>query len=363
MDFKKSNYKNQSSITYPKGFKVHLVILSTLALIMSCTSKKSSPDVVDTVIFDSLEGEIHQLSRVGQNTDAHFSSMTNKLVFIRDNPKEHKTPQVYEKNMVDKTERRITFNLGENHHPEYHPYKDWIIYSSSADEIIERVDVVPTMKELGLKVPDDGPNADYPQEIYIAAEDGSDNKRITQEKGFDGLATFSKDGEKIYYVKRDSKQSQIYEFNIKSGSKKSIYTEKSKILSLSVSQDYIAWTSKVDDANEKLFVKKIKGNEMIFEGDSKYSFSDVELHSKEPRLLVAANIEDKKNTDIYQIDLNQKCATRISFHGATESNPTFGPGGTSLFYVSNRSKTNQIYATLIRPTLACKPLETESKIE
>jgi Tol biopolymer transport system component len=356
MDFKKPNRKNKSSFSYSKSFKVHLVLFSILSLILSCTSKKTVPEVVETVIFDSLEGEIHQLSKVGQNTEPHFSPATHKLVFIRDNPKEHRTPQIYEKNMVDKTERRITFNLGENHHPQYHPSKAWIIYSSSADEIVEKVDVVPTMAELGLKVPDSSPDADYPQEVYIADESGSDNKRITQDKGFDGLATFSADGEKIYYVKRDKSQSQIMEFNIKTGNKKSIYTEKSKILSLSVSQEFMAWTSKAD-GNEKLFVKKIKGSEMVFQGNDKFSYSDVELHPKEQRLLVASNIEDPKNIDIYQIDFSQKCASRISFHGAEESHPTFGPEGSSLFYVSNRSKTNQIYATLIRPTLTCKPLE------
>jgi Tol biopolymer transport system component len=356
MDYKKSNCKNQSSFAYPKSFKIYLSLFTIIGLVLSCSSKKNRTEVSETVIFDSLEGEIHQLSRLGQNTEPHFSTLTNKLVFIRDNSKEHRTPQIYEKNMVDKTERRLTFNLGENHNPQYHPNKAWIIYSSSADEMIEKVDIVPTLAELGLKVPEMSADPDYPQEIYIAAEDGSENKRITQEKGFDGLATFSKDGEKIYYVKRDKTQSQIFEFNIKSGTKRSIYTEKSKILSLSISQDYMAWTSKTD-GNEKLFVKKLKGNEMLFQGNDKFTYSDVELHPKEPRLLVASNIENLKNTDIYQIDMNQKCSTRISFHGAEESHPTFGPEGSSLFYVSNRSKSNQIYATLIRPTLACKPLE------
>lgn len=259
--------------------------------------------------------------------------------------------------MVDKTEKRISFNLGENHNPQYHPTQSWIIYSSSADEIIEKVDVVPTMRELGLKVPDMSPNSDYPQDIYIAAEDGSDIKRISQEKGFDGLATFSKDGEKIYFVKREKDQSQIYEFHIKLGIKKLILNDKSKIISLSATQDYISWTSKAGDANEKLTVRKLKGNEVVFEGNPKFAFTDVELHPKEPKLLVVSNIEAPKNQDIYQIDFTQKCAIRISFHGANESHPTFGPGSTSLFYVSDRSKTNQIYATLIKSTLTCKPLE------
>ncbi len=296
------------------------------------------------------------MSRLGQNTEAYFSPSANKLVFIRDNPKEHRTPQVYERNLVDKTERRISFNLGENHNPQYHPLKTWIVYSSSSDEIIEKVDVVPAMKDLGMKVPETNQNSNYPQDVYISAEDGSDIKRITSEKGFDGLATFSRDGDKIFYVKRDKGQSQIFEFNLKSGGKKIIHSEKIKILSLSVSETLIAWTYKTDSENEKLTVKKLKGNEVVYTGNEKNSYSDVELHPKEMRFLVVSNLEDPKNKDVYQVDFAEKCATRFSFHGADESHPTFGPEGKSLFYVSNRSKTNQIYATLIRPQLTCKPL-------
>lgn len=297
------------------------------------------------------------MSKVGQNTEAYFSPAGNKLVFIRENLKEHKTPQVYEKNLVDKTERRISFNLGNNHNPQYHPQKAWIVYSSSSDEIIEKVDVVPTMKDLGMKVPDTMANSEYPQDIYVSADDGSDIKRITHEKGFDGLPNFSRDGDRIYFVRRDKNQSQIFEFNVKTTSKRIIHTEKAKILSLSVSESLIAWTYKNDEENEKLMVKKLKGNEVVFEGNPKFPYSDVELHPKELRLLVISNFEAPKNRDVYQIDFAEKCATRFSFHGADESHPTFGPEGKSLFYVSNRSKSNQIYATLIRPQLTCKPLQ------
>lgn len=325
-----------------------------LALFAGCSSSQKSEDVV---YFDSLEGEVHQLSKIGQNSEIYFSTSLNKLVFVRENPKEHKTPQIYEKNLVDKTEKRISFNLGENHNPQYHPFKSWIIYSSSADEIIEKVDVVPTMKELGLKTPELPANSDFPMDIYISSDDGSDIKRISHEKGFDGLATFSRDGDRVYYVKRTKDQSQIFEFNLKTGSKKIIHTEKVKILSLSVSETLIAWTFDGAGGNEKLIVKKLKGNETVFTGNEKFVFSDVELHPKEQRFLVVSNFENQKNKDIYQVDLAEKCATRFSFHAADESHPTFGPEGKSLFYVSNRSKSNQIFATMIRPQLACKPLE------
>lgn len=355
MDFKSSNCKNQSRISYSKSPKIYLIILSLVGLTFGCSSKSQKAE--DVVYFDSLEGEIHQLSKVGENSEAYFSPLSNRLLMVRDNPKEHKTPQIYEKNLVNKTEKRITYNLGENHNPQYHPLKSWIIYSSSADELIEKVDVRPTMKDLGMKVPEETAT-ESPQDVYISSDDGSDIKRITREKGFDGLPTFSRDGDKVYYVRREKAQSQILEFNLKSASKKVIHSEKTKILSLSVSEKFIAWTYKNDDSNEKLIVKELgKGNKTVYEGNEKNFYSDVELHPKEMRLLVASNLEDPANKDIYQIDFGEKCATRFSFHGAEESHPTFGPEGTSLFFVSNRSKVNQIYATLIRPQLACKPLQ------
>lgn len=362
MDFKNTNYQSQSCLTYSKGIKVLIILAATaLSTLTGCSSKKSKSNTPDLVYFDSLEGEVHLLSTVGENSEVYFSPALNKLLFVRNNPAEHKTPQIYEKNLVDKTEKRLTYNIGENHNPQYHPTKAWVLYSSSADELVEKVNVIPTMRELGLNVPEAKATADVPQDIYITSDRGSDFKRITHERGFDGLAVFSKDGEKVYYVRRESTpkgpESSIIVFDLKNGSKKTYLTEKSKIMSLSVSQELIAWTSKSGDDNEKLTIKKIKGNDIVFQGNPKFSFSDVELHPKEMRLLVISNIEDQKNKDVYQIDLGEKCATRFSFHGADESHPTFGPEGVSLFYVSNRSKTNQIYSTLIRPSLPCKPLE------
>lgn len=212
------------------------------------------------------------------------------------------------------------------------------------------------MKELGLAAKDNQ-SEDSPYEIYISSEDGSDLKRITREKGFDGLATFSRDGERIFYVRKEKGQSKIIEFNLKTASKKTLLSERADILSLSVSENLIAWTYKKADAQERLVVKKLKENTVVFEGSEKFFFSYVELHPREQRLLVISNLENIKNKDVYQIDIAEKCATRFSFHAAEESHPTFGPEGKSLFFVSNRSKTNQIFATMIRPQLPCKPLQ------
>jgi Tol biopolymer transport system component len=358
MGFKKTNRQNQSRISYSKGFKVYLVTLTVVVtlvtgLFLGCSAAKKEQDFV---YFDSLEGEVHLLTQTGENSQIHFSPLTNKVVFIRDNPDEHKTPQIYEKDLITKREKRISFNLGHNYTPRYHPTKPWIIYSSTSDEIIEKVDVTPAMKELGLKSSEDK-KEDPPTEIYIAADDSSGVKRLTREKGFDGLATFSPDGEKVYYVRREKGQSKIMEFNLKSGSKRTLLSAGSNILSLSVSESLIAWTFMKDNGNEKLIVKKLKGNEVVFEGPDKNTFSDVELHPKEQRLLVISNLDNLKNHDVYQIDIAEKCATRFSFHAAAESHPSFGPEGKSLFFVSNRSKTNQIFATMIRPQLPCKPIE------
>jgi Tol biopolymer transport system component len=179
MDFKNTNRKNQSRFAYSKSFKVFVILFFGITgLFAGCSSKKSKSDSPELVYFDSLEGEVHLLSTVGENTEVYFSPTINKLLFVRDNPNEHKTPQIYEKNMIDKTERRLTFNLGENHNPQYHPTKAWVLYSSSADELVEKIDVFPAMKDLGLKVPETKANLDLPQDIYISAEDGSDLKRI-----------------------------------------------------------------------------------------------------------------------------------------------------------------------------------------
>jgi hypothetical protein len=139
----------------------------------------------------------------------------------------------------------------------------------------------------------------------------------------------------------------IVQQHLNGNAKKILFQSPDSITSLSVSDDLMAYTT-----DKKLVVKKLKNQETVYEinGD----FADVDLMPKEKRLLVVSNFEDKKNKDIYELDLDKKCTIRLTFHPGDESSPSFGPEGKSFFFVSNRDKTNQIYATLIRPTLPCK---------
>ncbi len=291
----------------------------------------------------------------GENTSVHFSTSTNKLVFVRDFPHEHKTPQIVEKDLVTKTERRVTHNLGVNKHPRYHPQKPWIIYSSSADEIIENLNLNPTLTEFGLNTKNI-PEAYEPLELYIESQKSSESKRLTKDRGYDGMPAITNDGKTLYYVRRENGKSTIVELNLVTGKKANYHSENNIIQSLSASEQFIAWTTLTKDGKQKLIIKKRGKNETVFLGSDDLSYSDVELHPTQHRFLVITNIEDRKNKDVYQIDLGEKCATRFSFHKADESSPAFGPEGRSLFFVSNRSQVNQIYSTLIRPELPCKPL-------
>jgi Tol biopolymer transport system component len=321
----------------------------------ACSSKKKNSDDAtrELVHFDSLEGEVHQLTTVGSNSQISFSPIFNKLLLVRNNPLIHKTPQIYIKNMIDKTERRLTYNIGENMYPKFHPFKNWVAYSSTTDETTEKINVEPVMKDLGLKKDVDPKAAvvapPLPLEIYISNEDGSDIKRITRNKGFDSLANFSRDGEKIIYVTQSGPHMVIMQQHMNSAQKRILFQSTDPITSLSLSDELMAFTT-----DKKLYVKKIKNQETVYESTGEFSFADVDVLPKEKRLLVISNFEDKKNKDVYELDLEKKCTIRLTFHPGDESSPSFGPEGKSFFFVSNRSQTNQVYATLIRPTLPCK---------
>jgi Tol biopolymer transport system component len=347
------NQKNFSRFAHSKSARTYLGLsLLSLFIAFGCSSKKSKYDSSDLVHFDSLEGEIHQLTTLGENTQTSFSPTFNKLVFVRTNTAVHKTPQIYIKNMIDKSERRLTYNLGANFYPHFHPNKSWIAYSSSSDELVEKINVEPVMKDLGIKKTNSGKPAatpSLPLEVYVTNEDGSDIKRITHNRGFDSLAVFSSDGEKLYYVTQADKNWQIVQSDLKTGQKRMLLSLNEPITSISLSPTMIAYTT-----DKKLFIKKIHGQESIYESPEGFFFAGVELYPKEDRVLVVSNFADKKNKDIYELDLTKKCTTRLTFHPADESSPTFGPEGKSLFFVSNRSQSQQIYSTLIREGLPCK---------
>jgi len=322
-------------------------------LIGGCSTKKKVLDLPtpDLVHFDSLEGEVHQLTTIGENSQIDFSPSFNLLVFVRSNPNKHRSSQIYIKNMIDKTEKQITYNIGENASPSFHPFKKEILFSSTSDESIENINVEPLLKDLGLaKMTDPTTQPLAPYEIYLTNEDGNNTKRLTHSRGYDSLGHISFDGKSLYYVTQDGSQMMIVKQNLNGGEKKIILKSASPITSLSLSDKFLAYTT-----DQSLVVQSLLKPEIILQQNGRY-FADVAISPNGKTLLVISQYEDEKNKDVYELDLEKKCRRRLTFHPLEESSPSFGPGETSLFFVSHRSGRGQIYSTMIRQSLPCAAL-------
>lgn len=117
----------------------------------------------------------------------------------------HLHAQVYEKNVVTGAERRITFQNGSTASPRFHPREDWILYSSSTDELKED----PPMLRNGNK--DSKFPAAYaePYELYVHSLKGLEINRMTRHEGFDGDGRFSANGSEITWTRVHGSKLQI----------------------------------------------------------------------------------------------------------------------------------------------------------
>ncbi|MBX3021039.1 MAG: PD40 domain-containing protein [Bdellovibrionales bacterium] len=135
----------------------------------------------------------------GQSLQPSFSPKGDKMLFVSGKRASHNAQQVYERDMATGKERRITFQSGSTWHPRYNSTGEWILYSSSTDELKEHSPLlVPVAEVKPSKLP---PPYNEPVDVYLHALNGLQIRRITARPGFDGEARFSSDGKQIVWTR------------------------------------------------------------------------------------------------------------------------------------------------------------------
>src|SRR5690606_30972940 len=120
--------KTYSSGPYSKsaGFKPFLKLftfttLMSLVIGLGCSSTNKNGDFSVSAQKDSREAELFQLTSIGSNSQATYHPSGTKFIYISADRESHKEGQVYEMEILDKVERRISFNAGTDAQPIYHP--------------------------------------------------------------------------------------------------------------------------------------------------------------------------------------------------------------------------------------------------
>lgn len=163
---------------------------------------------------------------------------------------------IFESDLKGKNVKRLTREKGYDAEGSYSPDGQWIAFASNRAAYTEKLS------------PEDqkrfDQDASYMMDIYIMKADGTQVKRLTTEKGYDGGPFFSPDGKKITWRRfnADGSKAEVYVMNVDGTDQKAL----THLGSMSwapyfhPSGDYIIFTTSVNGfANFELYIVDAEG--------------------------------------------------------------------------------------------------------
>jgi len=306
----------------------------------------------------AVEGEHHlrnirQLTFGGENAEAYFSADGGQLIFqsTRD---ELECDQIFVIDVDGSNVRRVSTGKGRTTCAYFFPDASRILYAST---------------HLGDAScpPPAPPPPPYVWPIYesfdifSAAPDGSDLRRLTDAPGYDAEATFAPDGSRIVFTSVRSGDLEVWAMNPDGSDPRQLtnapgydggafYSPDAKRICFRASRpegealahhrDLIG-RGLVEPGALEIFVMNADGSDVRqVTSNGKANFCPY-FHPSGTKLIYASNQHStdrrKPNFDLFLIDIASGDEERITFHGDFDGFPMFSPDGTRLVWASNRN--------------------------
>jgi len=294
---------------------------------------------------------LKQLTSGGENAEAYFSYDGRKLIF-QSTRNGRKCDQIYMMDIDGKNIKMVSTGKGITTCSYYlQKAGNKIIYSST--------------HHLMTDCP---PKPDYsqgyvwslqPYDIFIADEDGSNLKQLTNSPGYDAEATVSNDGKKIVFTSIRDGDLELYTMDIDGMNIKRLTYQKGYDGGAFFSPDgkkivYRAYHPKekkeIEDYEGLLKRTLVRPTQMeLFvmdsDGGNKIQITDFGAASFSPyfhpdgkRIIFASNLNDPKgrNFELYMIKIDGTGLARITYSPPFNSFPMFSHDGKKLVFASNR---------------------------
>ncbi len=297
---------------------------------------------------------LRQLTFVGQNAEAYFSSDDTRLIFQRTGDAES-CDQQYTIKVDGSGMQRISNGLGRTTCGYYYQRDERILYSST----FHAGEACPTPPDFSQGYV--WPLSDF--DVYTALPNGDDLQRLTTEPGYDAEATLSPNGEMIVFTSTRDGDLDIYKMNI-DGSNVQRLTNRlgydggpffssdgSKIVyrggypeTSEEEADYTRLLSQnlVRPSRMEIWVMNADGSgkqQVTHLGGANFAPF---FHPDGNRIIFASNHhvirEDprSRNFDLFLVDLDGEHLRRITYSDVFDGFPMFSSDGTKLVFASNR---------------------------
>jgi Tol biopolymer transport system component len=353
-------------MTIPPRFDHFPPLLAAAALTLAATltlagcaarSADPQPDPTPTVAVEPGEeawiANIRQLTHEGQNAEAYWSP-DDRYISFQWTPDSGECDQIYVMRADGSDKQRVSTGRGVTTCAYFiYPGTERILYSSThlADSLCP-------------------PRPDFSQgyvwrvesgyDVFTAARDGGDLRRITETPGYDAEATMSRDGSRIVFTSVRDGDLDLYTMNTDGGDVRRLTDEigydggaffsydGTKIVyrahhpdTPETRADYQGllaqglvrptrmeiWVMNADGSGKRQITNNGAAN------FAPYFFPDGE------RIIFSSNMADPRgrNFDLYTIRTDGSELTRITFHPDFDAFPMFNRDGTKLVWASNRS--------------------------
>jgi TolB protein len=351
------------SVIWPSRVLVPLVAAVVATSASACFRARSpTADPVPTatrpssVFVDPAAGERHlrnirQLTFGGNNAEAYFSPDGTRLIFQRQESVGRACDQQYVMNVDGSGLQRVSNGLGRTTCGYFYDGGRRILYSSTFEDS-----------------PECPPPPDYSQgyvwplhdfEIYTAAVDGSNLRRLTRNAAYDAEATVSSDGKHIVFTSTRDGDIELYTMKVDGTDLRRITHRVGYDGGAFFSADgrRLVWRATYPEtAADSADYRRLLAQRLVRPTRLELWVADVDgsnarqvtrlaaasfapfFHPDGRRIVFSSNFPDprSRNFDLYLIGVDGSGLERVTTSPEFDSFPMFSPDGRRLVFASNR---------------------------
>jgi len=186
--------------------------------------------------------------------------------------------------------------------------------------------------------------------FVVPADEGvGERRRITESAWRQGTPLYSPDGNSIAYLSDESKEEEVWLFDVRTGERRKLTTQPSKKSQLRWSPD-----SKLlfFASGTRIYSVDIAGprtTEIARHEAGGYTINQI---TPDGRWLVATRRDDYQNSEVVLYDVSARREHNVTAHPARETNGLLTPDGRTVVFISNRDAgVNHLFAvSLASPT-------------
>lgn len=304
------------------------------------------------------------ITSMGDNSSASFSNDGSKILFVSRDRASHRHGQIYELDLKQMIERRLTFNDAETGDPQFLPNQG-VVFSSATDEIKEEHFAIGRIRQSyfpeSLKGAESTTTLDGTlnlgvRDLYLKERLGQIAERLTRTEGFDGEPSPDSTGQRFVFTSVRDGQVNLYLFNLKSGQVKRLtngaFVDRSP--QFSADDQWIVW-SRWDPTTKssQIYLADAAFKKPTPLTPPGYQDTSPTWDSSGKFIVFSSDREGDGRRRLFVVNQSGDCLKPLLSFDGDLAQPVLSRSGQQLAFTSNKSGKNQIYLAQLMARISC----------